>query len=234
MTKASLAVKVKGRMNAPTSRQNDLSKVRPLQAVPAASPIIRPDVAGSCNEEPSLDELFAEPIVVMLMARDGIDRRKLRVALEHISSHRADEAPNKRAIVSTSPGSRQPMWRGPLCLDRARHRCTWKGHNIDLTVKEFALLELLADRPDHVKTRDQLMDIAFGKEAAVYDRTIDSHIKRIRNKFKSVDKSFAQIQTVWGLGYRYVDAAKAGTREVDELPSSNVIAARTATANHRR
>ena len=96
--------------------------------------------------------------------------------------------------------------RGELRLDPGRHQCTWKGQNVDLTVTEFLLLKSLALRPGHVKSRDQLMDSAYGEHIYVDDRTIDSHVKRLRKKFKAVDTDFAQIETLYGVGYRYRDA----------------------------
>ena len=95
------------------------------------------------------------------------------------------------------------MLRGDLLLDKTRHLCQWKEHNIDLTVTEFLLLLALATRPGHVKNRDQLMDAAYGETIYVDDRTIDSHIKRLRKKFKAVDTTFDNIETLYGIGYRY-------------------------------
>jgi two-component system response regulator ChvI len=95
--------------------------------------------------------------------------------------------------------------RGHLILDPARHLCTWKGGPVELTVTEFLILKSLAHRPGHVKNRDQLMDAAYGEHIYVDDRTIDSHIKRLRKKFKSVDVDFGQIETLYGVGYRYRD-----------------------------
>jgi two-component system response regulator ChvI len=95
------------------------------------------------------------------------------------------------------------MERGELTLDRARHLCAWRGGMINLTVTEFLLLLALAKRPGHVKSRDQLIDAAYGEHIYVDDRTIDSHIKRLRKKFKAVDPGFAHIETLYGVGYRY-------------------------------
>jgi two-component system response regulator ChvI len=95
--------------------------------------------------------------------------------------------------------------RGPMALDPARHLCTWRGQPVELTVTEFLILKSLAQRPGHVKNRDQLMDAAYGEHIYVDDRTIDSHIKRLRKKFKAVDNEFAQIETLYGVGYRYRD-----------------------------
>jgi two-component system response regulator ChvI len=103
------------------------------------------------------------------------------------------------------PQSEPVVVRGQLILDPARHLCTWKGQPVELTVTEFLILKSLAHRPGHVKNRDQLMDAAYGEHIYVDDRTIDSHIKRLRKKFKAVDGDFAHIETLYGVGYRYRD-----------------------------
>ena len=95
------------------------------------------------------------------------------------------------------------MVRGQLVLDPERHVCTWKAAKVDLTVTEFLLLKALALRPGHVKNRDQLIDAAYGESIYVDDRTIDSHIKRLRKKFRDVDEDFSHIETLYGVGYRY-------------------------------
>ena len=104
-----------------------------------------------------------------------------------------------------SAGGAETVVRGDLLLDAARHVCAWKGQPVDLTVTEFLLLKSLAARPGHVKSRDQLMDAAYGEHIYVDDRTIDSHIKRLRKKFRVIDGEFAQIETLYGVGYRYRD-----------------------------
>lgn len=96
--------------------------------------------------------------------------------------------------------------RGELVLDDARHMCTWKGKIVNLTVTEYLLIKALAQRPGHVKNRDQLIDLAYGENIYVDDRTIDSHIKRVRKKFKNVDDDFNHIETLYGIGYRYKEA----------------------------
>jgi len=114
----------------------------------------------------------------------------------------------RRAALSTEGGSgsgEDVMVRGDLVLDSDRHACTWKGGPVQLTVTEFLILKSLASRPGHVKNRDQLMDAAYGESIYVDDRTIDSHIKRLRKKFRQVDKEFGQIETLYGVGYRYAD-----------------------------
>ncbi|MEI8393334.1 MAG: response regulator transcription factor [Rhodospirillaceae bacterium] len=92
---------------------------------------------------------------------------------------------------------------GDLSLDGSRHVCSWKGAVVDLTVTEFLLVKALVVRPGHVKNRDQLMDAAYGEHIYVDDRTIDSHVKRVRKKFRAVDPEFNQIETLYGVGYRY-------------------------------
>jgi two-component system response regulator ChvI len=96
-----------------------------------------------------------------------------------------------------------PIERGRLSMDPARHRTTWSGENVTLTVTEFLILETLAQRPGIVKTRNQLMDAAYQDDIYVDDRTIDSHIKRLRRKFRQVDPEFDAIETLYGAGYRY-------------------------------
>jgi two-component system response regulator ChvI len=110
--------------------------------------------------------------------------------------------------AASTPGvatAEAPITRGDLILDPARHVCTWKGSEVNLTVTEFLLLKALALRPGMVKSRDNLMDAAYGEHVYVDDRTIDSHVKRLRKKFKTLDTDFAHIETLYGLGYRYRD-----------------------------
>jgi two-component system response regulator ChvI len=95
--------------------------------------------------------------------------------------------------------------RGRLSMDPARHKVTWDGANVTLTVTEFMILETLAQRPGIVRTRNQLMDAAYQDDIYVDDRTIDSHIKRVRRKFRQVDPKFDAIETLYGAGYRFSD-----------------------------
>ena len=95
------------------------------------------------------------------------------------------------------------IFRDNLMMDQSRHECTWKGEPLYLTVTEFLLLKSLAYRPGLVKNRDQLIDTAYGENIYVDDRTIDSHIKRLRKKFRAIDPDFSQIETLYGVGYRY-------------------------------
>ena len=93
--------------------------------------------------------------------------------------------------------------RGRLSMDPARHKIRWDGKNVTLTVTEFLILEALAHRPGVVKSRNQLLDVAYQDDVYVDDRTIDSHIKRIRKKFRAVDGDFDMIETLYGVGYRF-------------------------------
>ena len=118
-----------------------------------------------------------------------------------------------RAILRRSEAGQAPaegdetiIQRGDLMIDPNRHLCAWREKEVSLTVTEFLILEALAQRPGHVKSRDQLMDAAYGENIYVDDRTIDSHIKRLRRKFREVDDEFGQIETLYGIGYRYKDA----------------------------
>lgn len=97
----------------------------------------------------------------------------------------------------------EPLVRGDLEMDPARHLVKWNGDNVTLTVTEFMILETLANRPGVVKSRNQLMDAAYQDDVYVDDRTIDSHIKRLRRKFREVDPEFDAIDTLYGAGYRY-------------------------------
>ena len=101
------------------------------------------------------------------------------------------------------PAAEALIDRGRLQMDPARHRVTWSGDIVTLTVTEFLILEALAQRPGVVKTRNQLMDAAYHDDIYVDDRTIDSHIKRLRKKFKVTDQSFDMIETLYGVGYRF-------------------------------
>ena len=125
-----------------------------------------------------------------------------RLLIERIRTLLRREAQPRR---HRAEGRRGALTRGELMLDPNRHLCTWKGEPVELTVTEFLLLKALAQRPGHVKSRDQLMDAAYGENIYVDDRTIDSHIKRLRKKFKVIDDDFNQIETLYGVGYRYRD-----------------------------
>ena len=93
--------------------------------------------------------------------------------------------------------------RGRLVMDPDRHKVRWDGRDVSLTVTEFLILAALAQRPGVVKNRNQLLDVAYNEDVYVDDRTIDSHIKRIRRKFRALDPEFDAIETLYGVGYRF-------------------------------
>jgi len=118
---------------------------------------------------------------------------RIRAVLRRADIGQGDEdAKSENAIV-----------RGDLVLDPDRHLCKWKDSPVQLTVTEFLILRALAQRPGHVKNRDQLMDAAYSENVYVDDRTVDSHIKRLRRKFRQHDDDFDMIETLYGVGYRY-------------------------------
>ena len=119
---------------------------------------------------------------------------------------RRTEARSEQDDQAETPAA-EKILRGRLEMDPARHRVTWQGKDVTLTVTEFLILEALAQRPGFVKSRDQLMDTAYQDDVYVDDRTIDSHIKRLRKKFKMVDTDFDMIETLYGVGYRFREAA---------------------------
>lgn len=118
---------------------------------------------------------------------------------------RRTEARKDSTSVSDAEQADAILNRGELEMDSARQRVTWKGRDVTLTVTEFLILEALAQRPDVVKSRNQLMDVAYKDDIYVDDRTIDSHIKRLRRKFREVDQDFSAIDTLYGAGYRFAD-----------------------------
>jgi len=117
---------------------------------------------------------------------------------------RRTEPPAQPGTAEDGPAA-EPIRRGRLSMDPARHRVQWGGQDVTLTVTEFMILEALAQRPGFVKSRDQLMDAAYQDDVYVDDRTIDSHIKRLRRKFRQVDPAFNAIETLYGVGYRFAE-----------------------------
>ncbi|MDN3645958.1 response regulator transcription factor [Pontixanthobacter aestiaquae] len=107
--------------------------------------------------------------------------------------------------VSSSEPPVETLSRGRLTMDPARHHVTWDGKQVSLTVTEFLILEALAIRPGVIKSRNQLMDAAYPDDMFVDDRTVDSHIKRMRRKFRVADSSFNAIETLYGAGYSFTD-----------------------------
>jgi two-component system response regulator ChvI len=128
-----------------------------------------------------------------------------RLLLERVRAvlRRAEGKTQAPAAAGNEAAKKEALVRGKLALDPQRHECTWDGKPVRLTVTEFLILQALAQRPGFVKSRDSLMDAAYDDQVYVDDRTIDSHIKRLRKKFKAVADDFDAIETLYGVGYRY-------------------------------
>ena len=152
----------------------------------------------------SKDDEIDEVLGLRLGADDYITKPfSQRLLIERIRALLRRQKFNDEKNEESDKKSDEIITRGELVLDDGRHICTWKGKRVNLTVTEYLLVKALAQRPGHVKNRDQLMDMAYGENIYVDDRTIDSHIKRVRKKFKDVDDDFSQIETLYGVGYRY-------------------------------
>ncbi|MEY4707828.1 MAG: hypothetical protein RJB58_1551 [Pseudomonadota bacterium] len=128
-----------------------------------------------------------------------------RLLLERVRAvlRRAEGKTGPAPAAGSEMAKKEALVRGQLALDPQRHECTWDGKPVRLTVTEFLILQALAQRPGFVKSRDSLMDAAYDDQVYVDDRTIDSHIKRLRKKFKAVADDFDAIETLYGVGYRY-------------------------------
>jgi two-component system response regulator ChvI len=124
-----------------------------------------------------------------------------RLIVERVKAVLRRAAPKDGTTVEDE--AKRVLERGKLKLDPERHTCHWDNKAVTLTVTEFLILQALATRPGVVKTRDALMDAAYDDQVYVDDRTIDSHIKRLRKKFKQVDDDFDVIETLYGVGYRF-------------------------------
>jgi two-component system response regulator ChvI len=150
------------------------------------------------SKDDEVDELFG----LKMGADDYIKKpfaqrlvlERVKAILRRTSVRDGSVQPNPQAAV---------LERGKLKMDPERHTCHWDGKNVTLTVTEFLILQALAQRPGVVKSRDALMDAAYEDQVYVDDRTIDSHIKRLRKKFKEVDDNFDVIETLYGVGYRF-------------------------------
>jgi two-component system response regulator ChvI len=151
----------------------------------------------------SKDEELDQVLGLRMGADDYITKPfSTRLLIERIRAllRRAELA---RGDADGASGAAPVIERGALIMDPARHLCRWNGEPISLTVTEFLILQALATRPGHVRSRDQLLDAAYDEQTYVDDRTIDSHIKRMRKKFRDVDPNFSNIETLYGIGYRY-------------------------------
>jgi len=149
-------------------------------------------------KDEEIDELFG-----LKMGADDFIRKPFsnRVLVEHVKAVLRRSAKDVTVLKETDVS--KLLERGQLRMDPERHTCTWKNEPVRLTVTEFLILRALAARPGVVKSRDALMDAAYDDQVYVSDRTMDSHIKRLRKKFIRVDDSFDMIETLYGVGYRF-------------------------------
>ncbi|MQW85681.1 two-component system response regulator ChvI [Sinorhizobium saheli] len=161
------------------------------------------------SKDEEIDELFG----LKMGADDFITKPfSQRLLVERVKAilRRAPNRDAAAAVVGSPKNGETPsrsLERGQLVMDQERHTCTWKSEPVTLTVTEFLILHSLAQRPGVVKSRDALMDAAYDEQVYVDDRTIDSHIKRLRKKFKMVDSDFDMIETLYGVGYRFRETA---------------------------
>ncbi len=156
------------------------------------------------SKDEEIDELFG-----LKMGADDFIKKPFsqRLLVERVKSilrrTQVRETAQNTGTAQQPAGSKSIIDRGSLVMDDERHTCTWMGKHVVLTVTEFLILQALAIRPGVVKSRNALMDAAYDDQVYVDDRTIDSHVKRLRKKFKSVDKNFDMIETLYGVGYRF-------------------------------
>jgi two-component system response regulator ChvI len=150
------------------------------------------------SKEEEIDELFG-----LKMGADDFIRKPFshRLLVERVKVLLRRAMPND-GVPAREPDS-DALERRELRIDPERHTCTWKNEPVILTVTEFLILQALASRPGVVKSRNALMDVAYGEEGYVDDRTIDSHIKRLRKKFRARDVDFDMVETLYGIGYRF-------------------------------
>ena len=154
------------------------------------------------SKDEEIDELFG-----LKMGADDFIRKPFsqRLLVERVKAVlRRNGTKDGQPVKETD--SAKILERGLLRMDPERHTCTWKGDQVVLTVTEFLILHALAQRPGVVKSRNALMDSAYDDQVYVDDRTIDSHIKRLRKKFKAADDDFEMIETLYGVGYRFKEA----------------------------
>jgi len=156
------------------------------------------------SKDEEIDELFGLKMGADDFIRKPFSQRllveRVKAVLRRGSSKDAAAAP---ASAKNGDLGQKVLERGLLKMDPERHTCTWNGQPVTLTVTEFLILHALAQRPGVVKSRNALMDAAYDDQVYVDDRTIDSHIKRLRKKFKVVDTDFEMIETLYGVGYRF-------------------------------
>ena len=168
-----------------------ISKLREQSAIP---------VIFLTSKDDEVDE-----VIGLRMGADDYIKKPFsqRLLIERIRALLRRESFRQEETPDEPEADKNLFVRGDLVLDDDRHICKWQGEIIDLTVTEYLLLKSLAMRPGIVRKREQLIDMAYGDNIYVDDRTIDSHIKRIRKKFRNADKDFSQIETLYGVGYKY-------------------------------
>ena len=157
------------------------------------------------SKDEEIDELFGLKMGADDFIKKPFSQRLLVERVKSILRRAAPRDGQPGAAAEPQPG-KALIERGNLVMDEERHTCTWKGQRVTLTVTEFLILQALALRPGVVKSRNALMDAAYDDQVYVDDRTIDSHIKRLRKKFKAVDDDFEMIETLYGVGYRFREA----------------------------
>jgi two-component system response regulator ChvI len=156
----------------------------------------------------SKDDELDEALGLAMGADDYITKpfsQRLLIARIRAILRRTEARERPETDVEGDAPPPERIVRGRLEMDPARHKVTWAGQEVTLTVTEFLILEALAQRPGFVKSRDQLMDAAYQDDVYVDDRTIDSHIKRLRRKFRQADPEFKAIETLYGVGYRFAE-----------------------------
>jgi len=171
-----------------------LRRVREHTALPVIFLTSKDDEADEeAGLETGADDYIAKPFSLRLLVA------RIRAIL------RRGDAPLPDGSGDSPSRPVEAISRGRLTMDPARHHVTWDGRPVSLTVTEFLLLEALAARPGVIKSRNQLMDAAYQDDVFVDDRTVDSHIKRMRRKFRSLDRDFSAISTLYGAGYSFSD-----------------------------
>jgi two-component system response regulator ChvI len=152
----------------------------------------------------SKDDELDEALGLAMGADDYISKPfSQRLLLARIRAILRRQELSRTETSSAAETEQELIVRGRLRMDPARHKVVWDGKDVTLTVTEFLILQALAQRPGVVKNRNQLLDVAFQEDVSVDDRTIDSHIKRIRRKFRAADPDFDAIETLYGVGYRF-------------------------------
>lgn len=171
-----------------------LRKVRQVSEMP---------VIFLTSKDDEIDELFG-----LKMGADDFIRKPFsqRLLVERVKTILRRAQPSDPNAAPKAAQTNTVLDRGGLVMDTERRTCSWNGTNVVLTVTEFLILHSLAQRPGVVKSRNALMDAAYDDQVYVEDRTIDSHIKRLRKKFKAVDNDFEMIETLYGVGYRFKEA----------------------------